>query len=46
MSSDSSGYRRCQAGHAEAVGAFDLVAKAYNELLARLAGLNTKKGGK
>lgn len=43
MAADGQQYRQCQAGHAEAVGAFDLLAKAFDELLERLNGI---EGGK
>lgn len=33
MSGDGRRYRECQAGHREAVGAFDLLAAAYDRLL-------------
>lgn len=43
MAADGKQYRECQAGHVEAVGAFDLLAKAYDELLTRLANLKGEK---
>jgi hypothetical protein len=43
MAADGKQYRECQAGHAEAVGAFDLLAKGFDELLERLNGI---EGGK
>lgn len=46
MAADGARYRSCQAGHAEAVGAFDLLANKYLELINRLSGNDKKKGGK